>query len=71
VSIYEGLEDGLAKAAAFMFEAFRVDYLCGNHPDVAKERFKDKLKHLIEAHEIAVDIMEEVLGTGSEPEGPS
>jgi hypothetical protein len=60
MSIYEGLEDGLGKAAAFMFETFRVEYRAGN-PEAAKERFKKNLLHLIEAHESAVDIMEEVL----------
>jgi hypothetical protein len=59
MSIFEGMEDALSREAGFAFNRFIDAYR--EDQGLAKENLKKRLQHLIETHDIAVDVLEEVM----------
>jgi hypothetical protein len=66
MSIYDGIEDALSKEAGFAFIKFNDEYR--GDKARAQEHLKQRFQYLIEIHDIAMDILEEVMKSDEKEE---
>jgi hypothetical protein len=67
MSIYDGLEDALSEETKFAFRRFSDAML--EDKDLARGNLRQRLQHLMEAYDVAINVLGEVMK--DDDEGPA